>query len=88
MFYLLQCNHCFHTLKVDKYIACRFRILIKVCQMHHMLQMHMHMLPSTESWQPAGNLVYGRADYAAVVVLSSIIESGCSEMLLRSVCGG
>ena len=38
--------------------------------------------PSTESWQLVGDLVNGRADHAAVVVPSSIIESGCSAMLL------
>ena len=34
--------------------------------------------PSTESWQPAGNLSVGRFGHAAVAVPSSIIESECS----------
>ena len=36
--------------------------------------------PSTESWQPAGNLAVARADHAAVAVPSSILESDCSTM--------
>ena len=36
LFYLLQCDHCFDTLNVDKYIACRLGVLIETYQMHHM----------------------------------------------------
>ena len=34
--------------------------------------------PSTESWQPAGDLDVGRYRHAAVAVPSSILESECS----------
>ena len=41
--------------------------------------------PSTESWQQAGNLAVKRYYHAAVAIPSSIIESECSEMFLKSL---
>ena len=38
--------------------------------------------PSTESWQPSGELAVARYDHAAVAVPLSIIESECSAMSL------
>ena len=38
--------------------------------------------PSTESWQPAGDLKVGRAYHAAVTIPSSIVESECTAKLL------
>ena len=37
--------------------------------------------PSTESWQPAGDLAMARAWHGAVAVPSAILSSECSEML-------
>ena len=38
--------------------------------------------PSTETWQPAGELSVKRFQHAAVAVLSVILKSECSAMLL------
>ena len=38
--------------------------------------------PSTESWQPAGDLAVGRVFHAAVALPSSMLESECSTMFL------
>jgi len=40
--------------------------------------------PSTESWQQAGNLILPRSQHAAVAIPSSIIETECSAMFLKS----
>ena len=36
--------------------------------------------PSTETWQPAGELAKAREHHAAVAVPSSILSSECSEI--------
>ena len=37
--------------------------------------------PSTETWQPAGEMTMGRSGHAAVAVPSAILSSECSEIL-------
>ena len=37
--------------------------------------------PSTETWQPAGELSVGRAYHAAVAAPSAILPTECSEIL-------